>query len=268
MRSYPEDSEWDRKDLARLNALPWMIELLRLNPDYPHWGPHEDYMCTKGDGWNSAVKHETWSAFGPWNLDDMNECVHFYFEVSRASHNCDHCDGQAVNPATMKIANDFYDFDGTGRRWCDAITQDELDALNEEGRNREGHDLATVNAANGPHAPRGPKTFFATHDAINRWILIKARAQRLGVYGPCEHCDEGTIWDANEAHVSLVLWWLHPRKGASRGVEIERIEQSELPAVYAFLSAAAKRNADRFARVVEALGTTTDEVEAESEDVA
>lgn len=254
MRSYPEDSEWDRRDLARLNAAPWMIECLRLNPDYPHWGPHEDYMCTKGDGWNSAVKHEMWSAFGPWNLDDMNECVHFYFEVNRGSHNCTFCDGQAINPATMKIANDFYDFGETGRRWCDAITQDELDALIRDGRIRGNPSLEFVNQVNGRHrTARAPFDLgVVDHDAINRWILIKARAKRLGVYGPCEHCDKGTIWDADVAHVSLVLWWLHPRKGASRGIEIERIEQSELPAVYAFLSAAAKRNADRFAKIVEA----------------
>lgn len=52
--------------------------------------------------------------------------------------------------------------------------------------------------------------------------------------------------------LSLTLWWIHPRKGASRGIEIASIAQEEIPAVLAFLKQAAERNAARFARVVEA----------------
>ena len=36
------------------------------------------------------------------------------------------------------------------------------------------------------------------HDGINRWICVKARAEHLGVYGLCECCDGGEIWQSDE----------------------------------------------------------------------
>jgi hypothetical protein len=158
---------------------------------------------------------------------------------------CPHCEGIAVNAATKELYDTFYDSNGHGsrwdyirdrqgnaidtigdcRRWCDAITQDECDALYEEGRlngnrthdwvKKEGADhyhwvekpgfvrptAAEINAANAPSA-RG-----MGHDAINMWILIKARAKRLGVYGECEHCDgEGHLWDSEEDKIAYESW--------------------------------------------------------------
>ena len=49
MRHAPTDDKWDREALERLNAEPWMVELLDLNPGYCSWGPHEDYMMRHGD---------------------------------------------------------------------------------------------------------------------------------------------------------------------------------------------------------------------------
>ena len=80
MRSFDPDDEYDRKTLKSMAAEPWMIAHLKLNPDYCSWGPGEDYMSTKGDGWGTSQELASWSAFGPWKLDELNECVHFYFE--------------------------------------------------------------------------------------------------------------------------------------------------------------------------------------------
>ena len=52
------------------------------------------------------------------------------------------------------------------------------------------------------------------------------------------------------AHVNLVLWLIHPRKGAGRGVEVKGIKKEDLPAIKAFLAEAARRNADRFKGVM------------------
>ena len=41
MRHYPTDED-DMKEVARLEAPTWMVEQLKLNPSYVHWGPHED----------------------------------------------------------------------------------------------------------------------------------------------------------------------------------------------------------------------------------
>jgi len=88
------------------------------------------------------------------------------------------------------------------------------------------------------------------HDAINQGIAIEARCKRLGYVVSCPVCGgTGSVYTAPDAHVELTLWLLHPRKGASRGVRIERVEQGDLPEVFRFLRDAAERNAGRFAKV-------------------
>ena len=88
------------------------------------------------------------------------------------------------------------------------------------------------------------------HDALNRVYLIDARLKRLGLPKTCQACEgNGYTYTEPAAHVSLILWWLHPRKGCSRGIEVTRIERRDLPTVQAFLKAAAHRNAERFSGV-------------------
>lgn len=128
---------------------------------------------------------------------------------------CSACDGSGHNPATKQISDDFYDFAETGRRWCDALTQDEVDTLVAESRLRHWNGetrawesvprtAAEVNAANG----RGSSMLGDMHhDGINRWIVIKARAKRLGVYGDCEVCKgDGEIWASPEKKKLAEEW--------------------------------------------------------------
>ena len=163
MRNYPTDDR-DHAALVKLNAEPWMVECLKLSPVYTAWGPGEDFMTTHGESWSTSQEVATWSAFGPWALDALNEVVNFYFELSRASEDCPECCG-------------------VGESMCER----------------------------------------------------------------CAFCDgDGYQFTAPAASLGVVLWFLHPRKGCSRGVRVERIEQEELPAVLRYLAEAAKRNADRF----------------------
>lgn len=257
MRTPPED-DCDRDELARLNAEPWMVEALSLNPAYVFWGPHEDYMMTKDAGWRSPIFMSSWLEV--MTLDDLNECVNFYFEIGRESMECEACGQSGYNPATRRLADDFYDFGETGRRWCDAITQDEVEALQDSNRlrawNAESREweripltAEQVNSAN----RRGSRSMFSglDHDGINRHILIETRATRLGVYGKCEKCDgHGYVYTALAAHLALVLWIIHPRKGASRGVEIKPLSRDDFRSAVKWLAGAAERNAHRFAKVV------------------
>lgn len=279
MRYYPNiKDEWDRDELKRLNAATWQLDLLKMNPPYCGWGPHEDYMIVKGEGWNSPKTFASWKAFGPWGLDDLNEVANFYFTVERDSKQCETCGGNGYHPDGQWITESFYrhsspfthqteremqaraimesfgsssnDLHGRGNypsaetlakygpafkefceemrvlgSWGDRITDDEQKALKDAGRSGDG--------------PMG-------HDAINRGILVKARCERLGVPTTCDTCDgHGTVFTAEAAHVNVVLWVLHPRKGCSRGIEV-RLAQDDVPAVFDYLTAAAKRNADRF----------------------
>lgn len=254
---------FDEDDAKSLNAAEWQLDLLKANPDYLSWGPHEDYMWTKDDdqSWKSRQIFATWSEFGPWKLDDLNECVNFYFSVNRASVECATCHGDGYHPDASGVVNTFYaHMNAAGSHWNDKITQDEVQALVDKGRLMdfthtwaagEGwkrNDPPTVPTAEQVNAWQRGRGL--GHDSINRMYLIEQRLKRLGIEHSCPTCHgEGYVHTEPDAHVSLTLWWLHPRKGCSRGIEVTRIQQSDLPAVAQFLRAAADRNAQRFGRI-------------------
>lgn len=243
MRKYPEN-ESEYKELGELNAEEWMIECLKKNPDYVWWGNYEDYMCKK-DGWDGAIESDSIEE-GLWNLDELNELVNYYFEVYRSNIECEECENSGYNKKTKQISDDWYDFNNTGRRWCDKITQDEVDALWKN--NRLHHDFKETPTAE--EVNKWSKGRGIGHDAINHWICVEQRAKRLGVWGYCEHCEgKGRIYTEPKAKIGLQLWMLHPRKGCSRGVYIKDIKQEELSTVISHLKEAQKRNNERFAKL-------------------
>lgn len=298
---------FDAKEAARLNAEPWMLELVEMNPSYTCWGPHEDYMAKgdgkPGDGWDARQLCKSWREFGPWGVDDLNEIVHFYFEVDRESERCLMCNGESIHPDGQWITRSFYHhsspftvpddrereakqvmarfgctFDtgvlgrGTlppdevinryglpflefcvrtierGGCWRDDITEDEAAKLVEAGRGKIDK-LFTADDFNSAERGEGRRRGFIGHDAINSWILCKQRCERLGVPYTCPQCEgHGHTFTTPSAHVNLILWYLHPRKGCSRGVEV-RITRDDLPAVFDLLRQAAERNAERFSKL-------------------
>lgn len=268
MRKITEDTE--PKEIEILRADDWQLNLLRLNPEYVWWGNYEDYMSDKDSGWRSPLELSAWSEH--WELDELNELVNFYFTVSRKNHECPKCEGTNLNPETKQISDDWYDFAGTGRRWSNNISAVEVEALIRAGRlsdlmpywtrfDEETNQWMHLKdrekgweAIEPPEFPTPEKVNQWSrrgigHDSINHWIATRARAEFLGVYGHCDNCEKGYIYDEPKAHVSLQLWYLLPRKGASRGVYIKNIEQSELPEVFAYLNQAKERNNQRFAKI-------------------
>lgn len=268
-----------------LELKQWHKDAMSTNPSYISWGNHEDYMMEKG-GWNAPLEFNSFSEM--FKLDELNELVNFYFMVSRKSHECMECDGSGLNPATKKLDEEWFNFGNeryiqvdSRRRYNDNawqyhLTEVEVEALAKRGRLSDLLDdrfiyfdddtnqwmtwtgefpnrhkipcdapvMPTPEAVN-EWAKRG-----MGHDAINRWIAVEARAKHLGVYGKCEHCGgNGYIFDEDECTLSLQLWVLHPRKGCSRGVLINNIKESDLPAVYDLLRNAAERNANRFSKI-------------------
>lgn len=237
---------YDEEEAKKINAEQWQIDLLKLNPSYTSWGNFEDYMWKDGGGWDSRQEveriHEVWS------LDDYNECVNFYFTVNRPSVECTDCEGHGLNPATLKLHKDWYTHSNTEGKegWQYHLTQYEVDALWVSQR-LQG-DFKTK-----PTADEVNKAYLTGigHYSINQWICVKARAERLGVYGKCETCKgDGYVYTSDKAHVSLQLWMLHPRKGASRGLYIQRIEKEDVPKAIEYLQIAAQRNAQRFSAIV------------------
>ncbi len=282
MRTYPSPTNKDDQEyLQNLNAKPWQIELLRANPTYVHWGCYEDYMSVEGERWTSRIIIPTWKQYvQEWGLNELNELVNFYFQVYRKGHQCEHCDGSAYNPATKELADTWYNHDRVmdGRkRWCDKITDIEVAALMRSGRISDvsgfhGHfdeenqtwvefvgDFPNKKKVNCEQPPfpsaesvnewQRSGHVLDGHDAINKAICVHARAEHLGVYGLCEHCYDGFKYDEPEAKVGLQLWFIHPRKGASRGVYIEEVLQTDLEAVLNHLREARERNHERFEKI-------------------
>jgi len=217
-------------------------------------------MAERHGGWESPCFSHGWGDF-ELPLNDLNELVNFYFEVCRPAQSCKDCQGTGLNHGTRRLSEDFYDHACRGTRWCEDITQDEVDALLHEGRLQELYPSreAWITALNG-----GPRPVI-TAEQVNRWrqssnslgydaldkhTLVKCRAKRLGIYGICPVCaGRGEVF-TGPAQVNLVLWVIYPRKGASCGIEISNIQQEDLPAIFEFLATGAARNAERFARVV------------------
>jgi hypothetical protein len=220
MRYYPSD-EYDKKELERINAEEWMVELLKKNPDYCSWGNFEDYMWKDGDSWDCRCELE--SVKDLWQLDEYNELVNFYFEVSRENIECEDCEGSGLNKETKQLSDDWYDFNRTGKKWCYNITQNEVDALWEHNRlHCDFKEKPTADEVN----------IWASksmgHDAINHNICVEARAKKEGIYGYCDKCHgQGRIYTEPKAHVALQMWFIHPRKGASRGVYLKNINKDE-----------------------------------------
>ncbi len=236
MRYYPTSKD-DKKDLQELNAQAWMIECLQMNPSYVNWGPHEDYMWVKDKGWRTSVYTEGWKNFIPeWTLDCYNEIVNFYFELSRKHHDCETCEGDGYNTATHHLAENYY----YGEKWSRKLTDEDIKYLISKKRLSKE---ATAEKVNNDE-------YITDMDAINRWMLIEHRAKEQGIWGTCSRCTGlGYIYDEPKAHLNLILWVLHPRKGCSRGVEITHINREDIPEIIKYLKEAAKRNKHRFSKL-------------------
>ncbi len=245
MRTYTP--QFDQGRLAKLNPEPWMLEVLGLNPSYVHWGPHEDYMCNKNSQWGSPLFFKSWVDH-TIELDDLNEVVHYYFEVKRDTKDCTCENGYSAYATRFKEEQPYYRKDVPKSRLPgERLTDEALQVLFErkrictEGVNPSTKDLRQV------ALDRGNMLM----DSMSIHTLLDHECRKQGVPLTCSICDgDGRVYLETPAYLSLVYWLLHPRKGAGRGVEVNHIEREQLPEVYRFLSQAAERNAKRFEKVV------------------
>lgn len=235
MRKYPTD-DCDYKELKDLNAEGWQVEALKMNPDYVWWGNYEDYMMKDNQGWDGRVELKNINEL--WELDELNELINFYFELFRESKVCKECNESGYNEKTKEISDTYYDFEKTGKKWCYNLTKDEIEVL------------ANYRKLSFKEAKQRSLQVGGC-DALDRWLLIETRAKRLGVYGNCEVCNgKGYIYTEPKAKLALQMWFIHPRKGASRGVYLKEIKNNrELNMVIDYLIKARERNYARFSKL-------------------
>lgn len=133
------------------------------------------------------------------------------------SQECRVCDGSGYNPATKQISDDWYGFDDINKRWCNNITQDEVDALISAGRLMDFTHGFTP--GEGWKVIDPPPVITAEmvnkwsrngmgHDSLNHYICVETRAKRLGVYGLCPICNgDGSIWFSEKVKELSSNWY-------------------------------------------------------------
>lgn len=133
---------------------------------------------------------------------------------------CSACNGEGNTPEYQKIVDGWYGFTNpSGVGWCHSITQDEVQALLDDGRlmdftrvprnEQQKEDVKKKLAAGGNSWLPYDNGYIPTadevnewskkgfgHDCINKWICCEARAKRLGIKETkCKHCKgEGSVW--------------------------------------------------------------------------
>lgn len=106
------------------------MNLLKLNPEYTGWCSGDDYMQSEGKGFNNKIEKDD---FKDLKLNDFNECVNFYFKISRKSKNCSCEDG--YHKQAREIVDSFHSNKITNSiGWKYNITEDEYQALLKEKR--------------------------------------------------------------------------------------------------------------------------------------
>lgn len=175
----------------------------------------------------------------------LNEVWEGYTNPYPGPLTCNLCDGSGYNTATKQIADSFYSFEDRSRAWHDKITQDEVQALVDQDRlmdfthtwkqgegwkRREDGYIPTAEEVNA-YQHRGG---LGSHDAINRFILIEARAKRLGVFGKCPVCNgEGTLPHPNEAIRKLHEEWKEYEPPTGAGYQLWCSDGNPISPVFA-----------------------------------
>lgn len=147
---------------------------------------------------------------------------------------CTVCDGSGLNPETKKLRDTWYtSYCPPGvEGWQYSLTQEEVQALIDHNRlwnftrvplNEEQHIIVKDKIDAGGNSWLPDKNGYVPtaeevnnwareggmggHDAINQWICVRERAERLGVYGLCPICNGSGFYFCEDKYVELHDQW-------------------------------------------------------------
>jgi len=184
------------------------------------------------------------------------------------SMECSACKGSGLNPATKKLSDDWYTHlrtDGQ-KGWSKNLSEIEVEALAKSGRLRDilGRNISfdkdlqrwgeykdgervEVDAPEMP-TPEVVNEHFSKgfgHDGINQWVCVKARAKHEGIFGNCEYCDDGVIWESDAVKQQHDDWQNYePPTGEGYQLWSTTTEGHPMSPVFATLKALCKHLAD------------------------
>jgi hypothetical protein len=168
----------------------------------------------------------------------VNQIWKGYYHPFRALK-CNSCDGTGMSPEYKKLSDDWYGFERPKNKWCNKITQDEVQALVDAGRlmgftrvpiTEEQKAIVEEKIKNGGNSRlpenngyiptaeevnKWAETGFG-HDAINQCICVEQRAKRLGIENElCEYCQGEGRFYATENIKKMSEEWesIEPPKG-------------------------------------------------------
>lgn len=124
------------------------------------------------------------------------------------SFKCPSCDGTGMGAEAKRLHDDWHDHAGTGRRWCDKLDEDDVQALLDAGRLRDlthtwTRESGWQRRADG-HVPTPAEVNAWAqsgmgHDGLNQWVCVTERCARADIIVECLRCSgKGHLWATPE----------------------------------------------------------------------
>jgi len=171
------------------------------------------------------IRHASWDAFRGELANTPFTVFSFRFKLTRPETQCPDCDGSGHTKEMAELDRGFYPHGGG--RWAGwgkgRLTEDEVEALASHNR-LWGTKGITVTPDN-VHRFLGP----GGHDAINRHILVEARAKRMGFFRLCDSLFIVPKLKTGRDGIEMLLWTIDPCEGRDRFEVITQISPAEIP---------------------------------------
>lgn len=204
------------------------------NDSYNSWGNGQEYMSSGKGQWNSDIELESIDEM--WELDDLNECVNFYFRAEKKARKCSKCNGFGTTERAEEERNAIH----YNKNYLDY--EDVVGLYEDEWLKTKPKDLNDFRT--------NPEYRYFDIDALRIHTIVKRRAERKGFEYLCPECQgNGHVEINKEYSLSLQLWIIHPRKSSSLGVLIHNIKEQDLPKVFELLNSARERFNNKFSKI-------------------
>jgi hypothetical protein len=229
-----------------LNAERWQLDLLKLNHGGCYqWQPGNDLMGRIDEGdWDSSLFFENWAAFTQREVSQFNLVADYYFYLCRENEDCKACDGSGLSPRAKNLSKELHELALIKGEVTYFLQEENIESLM---ASKAIPDIFGEVSSETQMVEMIKDGTISSIGFFSHKACLEGKARSLGFERDCHECNgKGFNFSQDKAHASLVVWMLHPRFGASRGIEIKEIQEGEIPEIQSFLQDAATLNQQRF----------------------